>query len=96
MKLIHEDLIYAFMVAAATLLALVFSIAIFSTESWAIGGKLAMFGVVALVWCIAMIPTAILFFEKRDDRVRAEKERWEAAEHRRLERAQLEEKVHRG
>lgn len=90
MRLKHEDLIYWLIVSAATFVALLITIAIFSTESWAIGGQLTMFALVVIVWAGCMIGATGGFLSGRDERVKTEEEAWENREKRRLERAQLE------
>jgi hypothetical protein len=87
----HEDRIFVLVVGAASIVAFLLGLAIFSTDSWAIGGKLAMFAAVVLLWACVLVPTTIFYFEERDKRVREERERWEAQEQRRLERKRLEE-----
>ena len=88
----HEDRVFTLIVGAATIVAILFSAAIFTTESWAIGGKLAMFGLVVFFWACILVPTTIFYFEERDKRVTEERRRWEEQEKRRLERARLEER----
>lgn len=90
MKVRHEDLVYYLCVTGASIIALLFSLAVFSTPNWGIGGKLAMFALVLALWCAVFIPLTIFYFEERDKRVAEERQRWEAQEQRRLERARLE------
>lgn len=88
----HEDRIFYGVIGAASVVAFLLACAIFSTQSWAVGGKLAVFAIVFLLWACAVVPTTIYYFEERDKRIRQEKERWEAEEERRLHRLRLEER----
>lgn len=93
MRVRHEDLLYWSIMGAVTLVLMLFAVAIFTTNSWEIGGQLAVFSVPLVLWLCAVIGVTAAYWHERDEKKTKEDELKERQDKLAIESAEAKERM---